>query len=125
MADKQNIGADSRWAIGSDKQLRFTIYQADEQTTPRVAQDITGWSLEWVLRDRVAPYGFVQITKTTGNGITLSDAANGVCTVTIDDTDAGGLGAGVYTHALRRTDAGAEDVLSFGTVELIRAAAPA
>ena len=91
-------------------------------------QDITGWALEWVLRD--GPAGATALitktrTETAEAGISITDGANGICRVTIADTDTLTLAPGRsrrYYYTLRRTDEGSEQVLSFGDAILRRAA---
>lgn len=102
--------------LGTDRTLQFTIYQADNVTV----QDITGWTLEWILR---GSNGAVALSKATGgNGITIVNGAAGRCDVAIADTDTEALDPGVYVHALARSNAGLEDVLTFGDFHLRRAA---
>ena len=43
--------------------------------------------------------------------------------VAIADTDTAALAAGIYKHALKRTDEGSETILSFGDLVLQKAAA--
>lgn len=101
--------ADVSWFVGEDKTLRFTVYQADDTTI----QNITGWTLEWEVRQRPAS-STPLLTKTTGSGITLTDPTNGVCDVALTATDTTTLGSGEYVHALRRTNSGASTVLTYG-----------
>ena len=79
-------------------------------------QDISAWTLEWVLRE--GPAGAVQITKTVGSGITLTDAANGVLQVAIADSDTLTMSPKTYFYTLRRTGDGNEVVLAFGDAVL-------
>lgn len=102
---------DDEWFTGKDKVLQFT------DTVP---SNITGWALKFVLAQN--PHRTeVLVTKTTTDGITITDGAAGVCQVTIADTDTDGLPGSDdpdYFYELTRTDAGSEDVLAFGTVVL-------
>lgn len=117
MAIEANIGHDDEFFLGEDKSLVFTIYQSDGTTV----QDITGWSLSWMLKKRIADLDAAAlITKTTLNGIVLTSAALGICTVTVNDTDTDTLEDDLYAHELKRTDDGSETVLSFGGVRLKR-----
>lgn len=50
--------------------------------------------------------------------IAVTELASPASTVTIADTDTDDLAGGQYYHRLRRTDAGSEQVLSFGNVIL-------
>ncbi len=103
--------------IGEDRSLEFTVVDA-----AGAAQDISGYALEWVMRE--APNSTnAAITKTTGGGgITITDGPGGVCSVAIEDTDTLSLLPGRYFHTLRRTDDGVETVLSFGEAVLQQAA---
>lgn len=117
MALKQHISADAHLFIGEDKSLVFTIYQSDGRT----AQDITGWTLSWMVKADLADVdGSAVLTKTTSSGIALTTPASGICTVTIADTDTDSLTAGRYYHELKRTTAGSETVLAYGDCHLIR-----
>lgn len=114
MATQSNITASDYWFIGEDKTLSFAVVDASA-----VAVNITGWALEWVLRRDAGDAAL--ITKTVGSGITITNGAGGLCSVAIADTDTDNLDEGGYWHALRRTDAGTETVLSFGEVVLLAA----
>lgn len=108
MADEANIVARDRWFAHEDKDLRFTIYQDDEDTLPRVAQNITGWDITVYLFANST----VLATKTTGGGVTLTDPTNGVGVASFDaaDIDEGG----VYEVEIWRVDTGNQRLLSFG-----------
>lgn len=115
MAIERNITADDDWFKGEDKQLVYTIYQSDGTT----AQDVTGWSLSWRLKRRKTDADAATLlTKTTSSGIALTTPASGIVTVSIADTDTDGISAGIAYHELKRTDAGAETVLTFGSAYL-------
>lgn len=114
------ITLEDEWFIGSDKIFEFTIYTDDDVT----AEDIDGWDLEWVLRQSPRS-DQVFITKSTGgNGIAITDGNNGLCTVTITDTDTLGIipGEGEYWHSLKRTNDTAADVLVYGEAAIRYAA---
>ncbi len=112
MSKDSPITKTDNWFLGEDRKLRFTVEDASG-----LAQDISGWTLEWVLRER--PWGTqALITKTTGAGITITNASGGVCEVAIADDDTLSLPPGGYFHTLRRTNAGAETVLAFGDAVL-------
>ena len=108
MSKDSPIKQSDNWFIGEDRTLRFSV--AD---SAGLAQNISGWTLEWVLRER--PWGTqALVTKTTSAGITITNAAGGVCEVAVADDDTINLAPGAYFHTLRRTNAGAETVLAFG-----------
>lgn len=102
--------------IGEDRTLRFTVVDS-----AGAAVDITGYALEWVMRERPAA-ATATLTKTTDDDITLTDPTNGLCEVAVADTDTLSLSPGQYFHTLRRKDDGSETVLSFGDVVLKQAA---
>jgi hypothetical protein len=101
MSTDSPIKQGDHWFIGEDRTLRFSVIDEDG-----LAQNISGWSLEWLLRER--PWGAqALITKSTGAGITITSPTTGVCEVAIADDDTIALAPGVYFHTLRRTNAGA------------------
>lgn len=79
-----------------------------------VARDITGWTLSWRLGKLNVPGQGGLIEVLSGAGIALTDPTNGVCEVTVTPALLSGVPAGVYTHELRRTNAGLEEVLGQG-----------
>ncbi len=66
--------------------------------------DMTGWALEAVLAETD---GTEVSTKTTSDGITIN-----MTTATVDFTTESLTLLGIYNLSIRRTDAGAEDVLA-------------
>jgi hypothetical protein len=109
---------DDDFYIGEDKILGpFTVYQQNKRT----AQDITGWSVSWMLKRSLEdPDADLVLQKTTSAGITLTTPTSGILSITIADTDTDGLEPGKYYHEVKRTDAGQETVLSQGTCVLKR-----
>jgi hypothetical protein len=105
---KMDIVQDDRFFMNSDYEIDCYIKQADQTT----AQDVSGWSLSWMLKKRESDAdASAVITKTTaGGGITIENGPLGYVRVLIADTDtqAVGIRAGVYMHELKRTDAGLE-----------------
>lgn len=119
MSIEANITSADHVFAGEDKQFRFTV--VDSAGNP---QTMTGWALEWVLR-RSAAASTAVLTKTTGAGsiaITSGAGTDDRATVTVSDDDTLNLVTGGYEYALRRSDSGAEQVLAFGTFELLKAA---
>ena len=116
MALEQNITLDDHWFKGADQQFRFTIVDSSGN-----AQTMTGWALEWVLR-RLSPSSSTAVlTKNTSGGTIVISSGSGTddrATVTVTDDDTLNIPAGTYHYAIRRTDAGNEQVLAFGTAEL-------
>src|SRR4051812_19735578 len=95
---------------GEDIELGDTIYQSDGVTP----EDITGWSIQFT----VHKLGTTYITKTTGDGITLTDPENGILTVAIDGTDTEDMTPYNYEFCIERTDPGGAGVLTTGTIPL-------
>ena len=120
MSKVADITGNDHFIKGEDKTIVFDI--VDSAGT---AQTMTGWALEWIVRKTVdAPSA--TLTKTTGAAqvaISNGDGTDDRATVTVTDTDTVDLPAGRYQHALRRTDAGSEQVLAYGYLELIETAA--
>lgn len=118
MATESNITAASHFFTGEDKSLVVTVLDA-----AGAAQDITGWALSWMVKRRKTDADAdALVTKATGAGIALTTPASGICTVTVEDVDiAELLGGQLYYHELKRTDAGLETVLSYGTFVLSQA----
>lgn len=115
MSRRDDITPDDLWFKDEDKVLPFTIYQADGTTR----QDITGWSLEWTVRDG-ASYPSPLILKTTGGaGITLTTPLQGEGEIAIADTDTASMSPGKYWHRLKRTTAGSEQVEVHGEAYLL------
>lgn len=110
--------------IGTDMSLVFTIKNAAETAI----LDSSGWALSWMLKKKLTDTDAnAKITKTSGSGITVSGTFNSdpdtntqVATVAVADTDSDSLVAGAYEHELKRTDAGSETVLAYGTATLKR-----
>lgn len=119
MATQANIGTNDDFFTGEDKSLVFTVTQADGSTP----QNITGWTLSWMLKRNLGDADAAAlITKTTAGGaIALTTPLSGICTVTIEDVDTDALTPGTYRHELKRTNAGTETVLSYGTCVLKQA----
>lgn len=100
-----------RLFVGEDKVFQYTIYQSDGVTP----QDITGWTLSWTLAASSSGAALITVA-----GV-ITNAAGGVLTVTVPDTPSGtdALSDGMYWHELKRTDAGSETVLAWGTIPVV------
>ena len=112
MSKHYDITSEQHWFIGEDKLLVFDIVDANEG-----ALDVDSYQMEWVLRRHPGDTTRL-IVKASGGGLTVDAGITSRVLVDIDDTDTLGLLPGRYAHALRRTDAGYEGVLSFGMAEL-------
>jgi hypothetical protein len=112
--------------IGTDVERDYHILNDGETA----AINIAGFALSWMLKKRLAhPDADAFITKTTAalGGITIAgvyDADPDVnlqrATVVISDTDTDDLGKGDYFWELKRTDSGAETILCYGKMTLLR-----
>lgn len=80
-------------------------------------QDLTGFALEWVLRES-AESASALLTKTTSGNISITDAQNGVLEVAVSDQDTVALNPGSYFYTLRRTNDALEQVLAYGPAAL-------
>src|SRR5262249_27360661 len=97
------------------------FYKGEDVTltvTMTPATNITGWSLQFTLRKQ---YGdsTALITKTTGAGITITDATNGVFKVTLPSADTQALDLRAYVFDIQRTDAGNRTVLTIGNTTVL------
>lgn len=111
--------------IGVDHGFDFDVKNAAEDASI----DITGYALSFMLKEAIADLdAAAKITKTTaGGGIAIAGTFNADpdvnmqrATVTIADTDTDSLTPRGYRYELKRTDAGSETILSYGTLTLNR-----
>lgn len=127
------------WFTGTHKVLEFEIF-ANDGIAPdlptglpnpnKTMVDVSAWDLAWTLA--LVEGGPALITKrTSGSGITITGTYNASRTVNtqrvlvaIDDEDTEPLAADIYWHALKRMNADAEDIVSWGSVTLKASAAP-
>jgi hypothetical protein len=101
---------------GEDKIFQDTIYQAD-CVTP---EDITGWTLSFVVHAYGDPTT-VYITKTTANGgIAIVNGPGGILQITVANADTTGLNPDEYQYVLSRTDTGANAIPTTGLFTLLR-----
>lgn len=122
MALQQDITADDGFFTGEDAVIRFTVYTSAAKTT---CINIAGWALSWMVKKRVSDAdSAAKVTKTTAAGIAITGVFNASpalntqrAEITIADSDTmTQLVSGVYRHELKRTDAGSEQVLAYGTL---------
>ena len=83
---------------GDTAELSFSVYEEDGLT----AQDLSGASIAWQMRR--AGSSTALVSKTTGDGITVTDAEAGKLTVSLDPEDTEDLAAGRYAHGAVVTD---------------------
>jgi len=99
----------------------ISFYKGEDVTltvTMSPITNITGWTIQFTVRKA---YGDATalITKTTGAGIAITNATNGVFTVTIASADTSGLEQRAYVYDISRTDAGNRTVLTIGNLTLL------
>lgn len=99
----------------------ISFYKGEDVTltvTMSPVTNITGWTLQFTLRKQ---YGDTTalITKTTGAGITITDAANGVFQVTLASADTVNQELRPYVYDIQRTNAGNRTVLTIGNLTLL------
>lgn len=112
MSVESHVNLSDNWFVGEEKQLRFLIVDA-----AAAALNVSAFTMEFALGQEGA-----NIFTKSGEDITI-DNGNGTndrVTVSIDRNDTVDLPAGLYRHSLRRIDADAEQILSYGDVYLRR-----
>jgi hypothetical protein len=125
MALKFDVVRDDLWYKNTDFVFKYRVWQRD-RTTPR---DVTGYALSWMLKTKATDADASAIlTKTSVGsppisiqGIFHVDPALNTqeVWVPIADTDTTTPKSGVYHIELKRTDPGAETVLSAGLARLL------
>lgn len=114
MSIESHIALSDNFFIGEEKDLKFSIVDA-----AGVALDVSSYTLKWVM----GVEGQTPLIDISGGKITFEDDAgtNDRVIVEVDRSVTVDLKPGnPYKHALRRTDAGLEQVLSFGDCYLRR-----
>ena len=119
MARNVNIGP-GRFFIGADTTFEIPVYDKCSGK-----QTMTGWSLKFVLRDPAT--GVALLTKTSAAGqITLSStgapAVDDQADVAVLAADTTAAIEQAYAFTLWRTNAGANTVLSYGTIHATKPA---
>jgi hypothetical protein len=97
----------------------ITFYRGEDVTinfTLQPAQDITGWTMTFTVRDKLG--GTSQFAKSVGAGITITDAGRGQFKVAIASADTSGLAVGRYVWDVRREDSGSKATLADGFMTL-------
>ncbi|MBK9497060.1 MAG: hypothetical protein IPO08_21615 [Xanthomonadales bacterium] len=93
----------------------LSIYRGEDVTIPwDVDEDITGWTLALVMSDQV-----MDATPTLTVAATVTTAATGLCEVVLTAAQTAALASRVYQSELCRTNAGALNVLSQGTIAVL------
>ena len=105
---------------GEDVTLEVEVTTTGISGGPDV--DITGWALVFNLKKRLT--GKVVLTKSIGSGITITDGTAGRADVTLTDEDTLILVPGEYVFDVKRDDAGAEAILTVGTLTVKETVSP-
>jgi hypothetical protein len=108
---------------GTDQAYDVTVYTSEDKTTVR---EITGWAMSFLIKRKQNDVdASALITKTTSAGIAIGGSFDATpedntqkATVTIADTDTDDIYPGVYYWELKRTDAGSEARVAYGTISL-------
>jgi hypothetical protein len=118
MATESNIGFGDHYFTGEDKLVSFAI-----TNSAGAVQDITGWALSWMVKaDPLDDDEDALVTKVSGDGVAITNGPAGLGAVTVEDDDIAALAGDTrYYHELKRTDAGLETVLIYGTFRLSQA----
>jgi len=99
---------------GEDKSFPLTVYT---DTTKATVKEITGWTVELVVRERDDSPGTALLTVSASVSGTFNadpDTNTQVATATLSDDQTLTLPIGTYRYSFRRTDAGSEGVLALG-----------
>lgn len=109
------IPASAGWIRGDD----FSFSWPAALDSAGVARDISGFAITFTMRHAVDdPNTVLTYAMATG----LSGTAAGVLTMASPDTDTDTIEPGEYVYAAKRTTAGSEETLFYGTVQLLRMA---
>ena len=101
------VKTDISFFRGEDVTIQVTV----------TGENITSWSLAFALARGHGSDSV--ITKVTGGtGITITDGANGIFEITLDDGDTDALETGGYVWDVKRTDGGQEAVVAYGALNL-------
>lgn len=113
-----------RLFMKNDITYSFVIFNAAETSI----EDVTSWAVSWMLKtDPNIDDADASITKTLSDGISITGAWAPASTsntqrveVAIEASDTEDLIPGNYYWELKHTDAGAETVLAFGILTLVK-----
>lgn len=115
------LGANAAAGASSLTVTAITSALAVKQRGRRL-QDVTGWTLEWVLRES-AGFATAVLTKATPTAISIAaDPTHGQIDLTIVAADTLALAPKRYYHTLRRTGSGTNKVIAEGEAKLQYAA---
>ncbi len=112
------ITASAFYFIGEDKTLAFTVYdptatEAEIKAGTATPQDITGWTMEFVVR-RDPQSVTVTFTKTTDDDVVIIDGTLGQADVYVRAADTANLTESTSYYTLRRVDVDHHNDLAHG-----------
>lgn len=108
--------------IGEDRQFPLTVYTTAAQT---VVREITGWTVDFVVRRRDDSTGTALLDLTGSVSGTFDadpDTNTQVATATLSRANTLALPAGTYRYSFGRTDTGARAILAVGDLVVKSAA---
>ena len=128
MSTPSDITKDLEWFTGTAVQMVFAIYE-DDDVTP-IAESMSGWSFSWLFKRSIDDADDDSLVDKSGASVTVGTHPElGIPAVFVaidaEDTEEIEFAARQSTlsgrHELKRTDPGAETVLSYGRAKLRRA----
>lgn len=132
MSIRQDISKETGFFVGTKKTIEFEVLQ--DLPGVRLAdlppEDVSGRQFKWEVRDGVTATSALISKVTGGGGVTITGVYNASrasntqrVSVTVSAADTESLSPGQYSHALKRTDTGNEDIVSEGDFVLRQSAA--
>jgi hypothetical protein len=107
--------------LGTDRDLHVTVYAATGDTI----ESVSGWTFSFMIKSDLEDLdneALLTITSisTTGTYNSDPDVNTEVVVVSIADTDTESLTPQTASWELKRTNAGYEDRIAYGSIKLIR-----
>ena len=119
MAKLSTLGGDGRFMVGEDKDITMEVLDR----TTGLPVDVSGWTTSLVLTAEIASAALLtKAGSVTGSYNGTSRASNTQRLLfALTDTETTTLTAGSYKWSIKRTDAGSERILGWGTCQIERA----
>lgn len=119
MAVEANITEEDEWFIGEKKIIEIQLFKDDEVTLEEdIDQKTYSFAVRQSWRD---PNAFIE--KESGAGVEVTDVGQAKVQITVEAADyPTGLRPGTYIFALKRVDSGNEQIQTYGSVVLQKAA---
>jgi hypothetical protein len=99
--------------------VTVTVYPTEGAALPT---SIIGWDLEATFAPVTTLRVDADLTKTNGDGITITNGAGGICTVALTADDTTTMESGDWEWSLWLIDSGSEAPLSIGTITVLETA---